>query len=306
MKAFVARTSGATTVELTEVPVPRIDEDELLVQVRAIGVGIHDSYYLPSAARYPFVVGIEAAGVVEGIGAQESAFQVGDRITFVSAMQLKGGTWAEYVAVKANSPIMPIPVGMDFAQAAAIPIAGDTALRALQAVAIEPADGSIFIAGGSGAIGTLAIQLARKEGLRVAASASKANQEYLRGLGANLAVDYRDSDWPEQVRQWAPGGVDAAIAVPPDTAADSMSVVRDGGVVVAVSGDQVHSERGVQVRGVPHQMDTRGEMAQLLTDIAAGEILVEIEHVYPFEEAPAALAKVQMRHARGKLVLRLS
>src|SRR5699024_4962983 len=103
MQAFVARSAGATAVEFADVPVPRIDEDELLVRVRAIGVGIHDSYFLPPEARFPFVVGIEAAGVVEEVGRQVSDHRLGERVTFVSAMQPKGGTWAEYAAINAHA-----------------------------------------------------------------------------------------------------------------------------------------------------------------------------------------------------------
>lgn len=305
MRAFVTPRSGATTIVASEVPSPQIDDDELLVRVHAVGVGIHDSYFLPPNISYPFPVGIEAAGVVEETGSRVSDPRPGDRIVFVSSMQPKGGTWAEQVAVKADALIVPIPDGMDFVEAAAVPVAGNTVLRAMHGLPTAAAGSSLFIAGGSGAIGTLAIQIARRQGWRVAASASAPNHDYLLALGAELAVDYRDPAWPEQVRQWAQGGVDAAVAVQPDTSADSQGVVRDGGRVVTISGDQVAADRGVHVEMIPYPVDVRNELMQLLADIAAGEVRVELERVYPFEEAPAALKKVQTRHARGKLVLRL-
>lgn len=305
MRAFVTPHAGATTIELAEVPVPQIGDDELLVRVKAVGVGIQDSYFLPSDARYPYPVGIEAAGVVDETGSRVSAHRPGDRIAFVSSMQPKGGTWAERVAVRADALIVRIPSGMDFVEAAAVPVAGNTVLRTMHALATTSAGGALFIAGGSGAIGTLAIQIARMREWRVAASASELNHGYLLSLGAEIAVDYRDPGWCEHVRQWMPGGVDAAVAVQPGTAADSLSVVRDDGALITISGDRLASERGVHVEMVPHQTDVREELAQLMTQIAAGELRVEIERVYPFEAAPAALAKVQTRHARGKLVLRL-
>ncbi len=306
MRAFVAPQAGATTVELAEVPVPRIDDDEILVRVKAIGVGIHDSYFLPSDAQYPFPVGIEAAGVVEEVGSRASTHRPGDRIAFVSSLQPKGGTWAEFAAVEADALIVPIPAGMDFVEAAAVPVAGNTALRAMHALATVTTGGSLFIAGGSGAIGTLAIQLARQQRWRVAASASGPNHDYLLSLGAHLAVDYRDPDWPGAVRRWAPDGVDAAIAVQPGTAAESLSVVRDDGRLIAISGDRLTSERGIHAEMVSSQADVRDGLVQLMTQIAAGELHVHLERVYPFEDAPAALAKVQTRHARGKLVVRLA
>lgn len=306
MRAFVVVAVGQDTIEPAEVPVPEIDDDELLIRVQAVGVGIHDSYFLPPGISYPYVVGIEAAGVVERTGSAVHTPQVGDRVAFVSSMQPKGGTWAEYVAVKQSSLIVPIPDAMDVTEAAAVPVAGNTVLRALHGLSGIPAGGSLFIAGGSGAIGTLAIQLARTRGWRVAVSASAHNHDYVRSLGAELAVDYHDPDWADQVRAWMPGGVDGAMAVQPGTTAVSLPVVRDGGTVVAISGDVVPSERGVTVANIPYDVDVHDELVQFLVAIDKGEYRVELEHVYPFEEAQAALAKVQTRRARGKLVLRLS
>ena len=305
MRAFVVLKPGADTVVLAEVPVPAIDDDELLLRVKAVGVGIHDSYFLPSDVSYPFPVGIEAAGIVEEIGSRVSNHAPGDRVAFVSSMQPKGGTWAEWAVVKADALIVSIPAGMDFVEAAAVPVAGNTVLRAMKALPSTSAVGSLFVAGGSGAVGTFAIQIARRQGWAVAASASEPNHDYLLSLGAERAVDYRDSTWPDQVRRWMPDGVDAVIAIQPGTSADGLSLVRDGGTLITISGDSVEPERGIHLQTVPHQMDVRKGMAQLMTDIAAGELRVEIERVYPFEDAPAALAKVQTRHARGKLVLRL-
>lgn len=153
MKAFVIPHPGAHVVELAEVPVPKIDADELLVRVRAVGVGIHDSYFLPNDAKYPFPIGIEAAGVIEEIGSEVRGHRPEERIAFVSSMQPKGGTWAEYVAVKATSLIMPIPTGLGFVEAAAIPVAGNTALKALGALATAPVDGrsSLLVARGRSA-----------------------------------------------------------------------------------------------------------------------------------------------------------
>ncbi|WP_230855268.1 NADP-dependent oxidoreductase [Arthrobacter terrae] len=303
MKAFVIPQPGAHTVELTEVPVPKIDDDELLVRVQAMGVGIHDSYFLPSDAKYPYPIGIEAAGVIEKIGSRVVGHQPGNRVVFVSSMQPKGGTWADYAAVKAASLIMPIPTGLGFIEAAAIPVAGNTALKALRALADVPTGGSLFIAGGSGAIGTFAIQLARKRGWRIAASASEVNHDYMLSLGAHKAVDYHDPQWRKQVLQWMPGGVDAVMAVQPGTSAESLPVVKDGGSLISVSGDALVAERGVRMMGIPYEVNVMDELMQLMKQIAAGEMHLGLEQVYPFDDALAALAKVQTRRARGKLVL---
>lgn len=305
MRAFVIPHPGSTDLELAEVPIPKLGDDELLVRVHAVGVGIHDSYFLPQDAHYPYPIGIEAAGVVEKVGGAVTGHTPGDRIAFVSSMQAKGGTWAEYVAVSARALIIPLPRNLDFVRAAALPVAGNTILKAFHALRSVPAGATVFLAGGSGAIGTLAIQAARARGWRIGASASASNHAYMHSLGAEKTVDYHDPNWVEQVLQWAPGGVDAAVAIQPATSGASVAVVKDSGTLITISGDPLLSERGIQMAGIPYQADIRDELVRFMADVATGETHVEIEHVYPFDEAAAALAKVQTRRARGKVILRL-
>lgn len=302
MRAFVKRSADPQDIALQDVPVPKIGEDELLVNVRAVGVGVQDSYFLPSNISYPYPIGIEAAGLVTEAGSRVRGYSPGDRVAFVSAMQPKGGTWAEYAAVDIDALILRVPESMSFEQAAAVPMAGNTALKALHTLHLR-SGGSVFIAGASGAIGTLAIQLAKARGWQVAASASQANQEYMRSLGADLTVDYRQADWPARVRAWAPGGVDAAIAIQPGTSADSIHAVRDGGFLVTVSGDRIEPERGISVAIVNQQIDVRQELTEMIDGIADGTYRLVVERAYPFAEGLAALRKVQTRHARGKVVI---
>lgn len=305
MTALVIPSADDQTLTLAQVAVPAIAADELLVQIKAVGVGIHDGYFLPQELTYPYPIGIEAAGIVAQIGNTTTGYEPGDRIAFVSMMQPKGGVWAQYAAVRSDSLIMPIPEGMSFEQAAAIPVAGNSTLRALHALPTIDVGGSIFVAGASGAVGTIALQLARARGWQVAASASPQNHEYLRSLGAALAVDYNDDSWPDQVRQWQPDGVDGALAVQPQTTADSARVVKQGGTVVTVSGDR-DTPPGVRVTGLAYQVDVREELMALMADIVAGDMQLVIERIYPFTEALSALEKVQTRHARGKSVLTLA
>src|SRR5699024_8726725 len=105
------------------------NENEMLVRVHAIGVGIHDDYFLSKNIQYPHPIGIEAAGIIEKVGQNVTDFREGERIAFVSTMQMKGGTWAEYAVVADNSLIIPVPDGMSLTEAAAVPVAGNTALK---------------------------------------------------------------------------------------------------------------------------------------------------------------------------------
>lgn len=305
MKAIVKKSNEDTTFSLKDVPVPEIQDDEYLIRVCAIGVGIHDGYFLPEKMEYPYPIGIEAAGIIEEVGSQADGFTAGERVAFINMMHPKGGTWAEYAAVSKDALILKIPDEMLFTTAAAIPVAGNTILKAFQALPLERGD-SLFIAGASGAIGTFAIQLAKKRGIHVASSASLKNHEYMRGLGADLTVDYHDSDWPEQVKEWRPDGVDAAIAIQPDTGKASMDVVKDSGVIVAISDYQLSGERNISIPSIHEQADIKQELIAMINQIAKKEIQLTIEKVYPFEEALDALHKTMTRRARGKVVIDLT
>lgn len=306
MQAVVRTNSTSEDVAFAEVPVPTFTADELLVRVQTIGVGIHDSYFLPAEVAYPHTIGIEAVGIVVAVGDQVTGFAPGERIAFVSSMQTSGGTWAQYTAVRADSLIIPVPDDVSSATAAVLPVAGNTALRAFLSLP-DPigSDSVLFIAGGSGAIGTLAIQLARRAGWTVAASASASNHAYMSSLGAELTVDYSDPDWQARVLDWSPRGVQAALAIQPGTTAESLPVVSDGGTIVTVSGDPLDTERDIAVRGLDYATSVQAQLRTLFDDVAAGSLQVEIEHDYPFTEALAALEKVRSRHARGKVVISL-
>jgi NADPH:quinone reductase-like Zn-dependent oxidoreductase len=305
MKAYAKRSGMNGSVVLTEVPHPEAGADEISVKIAAIGVGIHDEYFHAPNVSYPYVIGIEAAGVIEAIGQRVSGYQPGDRIAFVSIMQPKGGTWAEYAVIAANSLILRMPENMSFEQAAALPVVGNTVLKALRGAALKPGE-SLFIAGGAGALGTLLIQIAAARGYTVIASASKKNHEYTLSLGANHVVDYHDSDWQEQLRAIIPNGVDAAIAIHPGTPMESQAVVKDGGTLIAVSGDQFVPERGIILKQVLNDVDVRDELQELMNKVVSGNIKLTMAQVYPFTDALTALEQVKTRHTRGKLVVTLA
>lgn len=302
MKAYARTSEKNNNVELIDVNIPAISEEEVLIEVAAFGVGIHDRYFLPQEAGYPFPIGIEGAGIITETGQKVTDFQTGDRVIFSSSMQLKGGCWTEYVAVSSKA-VIKMPDSMDFTLAASLPVAGKTALESIHALNLSKGD-TLFVAGASGAVGTLVIQLANNSGIRVVGSASSKNHEYMKNLGVELAVDYNDSAWKEQVMQAFPHGVDKALAIQPNTAVDSVDVVKDGGVVITVSGDQVENPaRNIEVKQFIHELTIQEALGSLMKDIEKGQVEVVLEHVYPFEEALTALEKTETRHARGKLVV---
>lgn len=305
MKAICIRQAGMLdSLALMDIPAPKIDDNEVLVRVKTIGVGIQDRWFMPKIVKYPYSIGIEAAGITEEVGKAVTHYQPGDPVMFTSSMQPKGGTWAEFAAVREEALIR-IPDGLSFIQSAALPVAGGTALESMRMLGLSPGD-TVFMAGASGAIGTLTIQMTKALDCRVAASASSKNHDYMQSLGAEKTVDYKDPDWVSQVKDWASGGVDAALAIQPGTGIGCLDVVKDSGKVVTVSGDQLSTARGIHVAQVLVSPETKKALAHLASEVAAGRIHVEIEQVYPFELGVEALEKTETRHARGKIVLTLA
>lgn len=304
MKAFVRLDASSQEVRLAEVPLPEMHADEVLIKVEAFGVGIHDRYYIPNDAKFPYVIGSEGSGIIMAIGDKDNDFAVGDNVIFTTVLQSQGGSWAEYAVAK-QAVLIPLPNKVSFEQGASVPIAGKTALECIRTLKLE-IDDTLFIAGASGAIGTLVIQLAAKKGITISASASEKNHAYMKSLGVQQAVDYNDHDWKNKIIAWSNDGVSAALAIQPGTGNDSIKVVKDGGKVITVSGDnaEVTPERNVLVQQMEHHDDTHQKVVALVKAISKDEIQIVIEKEYPFEKALEALKKTETRHARGKLIVR--
>ena len=304
MKAYVRIAAANQDVQLAEVPIPEVGDDEVLVKVEAFGVGIHDRYFIPQGISFPYIIGSEGAGVIAECGSKVSDFKNGDRVLFTTVLQPQGGCWAEYAVAKQSS-LIPLPDNLSFAQGAAVPIAGKTALECMRDLDLKKND-KLFIAGASGAIGTFVIQLASSKGIHISASASERNHEYMKSLGADKTVDYQDPNWVSQVKEWSEnGGVNAALAIQPGTGADSIKVVKDGGKLITVSGDNAHvvPEREIKVEQMGHNTD-RQALVNFVEAISKSAVEVVLEKEYPFDKALEALEKTETRRARGKLIVK--
>ena len=304
MKAYVRIDANSQEVKLVDVPRPEVQADQVLIKVEAFGVGIHDRYFIPEDAKFPYIIGSEGAGIITELGKQVNGFSIGDRVIFTTVLQAQGGSWAEYTVAN-PAALIPLPDNLTFAQGAAVPIAGKTVLECMRELDLKK-DDKLFIAGASGAIGTLAIQLAVNQGVQVSASASAKNHSYMESLGAQKAVDYNDPDWISKVKAWSNGGVTSALAIQPGTGADSIKVVKDAGKLITVSGyyDTITPERGIVAHQMEHHDGTQQKVVDLVSAISNGEIKLVIEQEYPFEQALDALMKTETRHARGKLVVK--
>lgn len=315
MKAF-ALTSPESPASIVELPDPDLADDGVLIRVRAASVNGFDvfqanGYLIPMMEHvFPTVVGRDFAGVVEAVGSSRTDVAAGDEVLgFVtSAPPLHDGTYAEFIAGAGNLVLAPKPVGLSFEVAAAIPLAGATALDSVDAVDIGPGD-TVVVAGATGGVGAMAVQLAAQRGATVIATARAGDEErFVRALGASETVDYGAGNVAEAIRARFPDGVTALIdTVNREDAFTQMAeLVRDGGRIATtlgtadVDGLAARKVRATNVMGTP----TAESLALLAEQVAAETLRIEIQGTYPLADAASAHAAF-MAGTRGKLVLAL-
>jgi NADPH:quinone reductase-like Zn-dependent oxidoreductase len=309
MKAVVLRGYGGPEVsKLEEVPRPEPKDDEILIRVIAssvnpVDVAIRKGYLAELIGnKFPLVLGMDAAGIVERTGAKITKFKKGDAVYAFFTLASEGG-YAEYVIAK-ESETAQKPKAITYAQAAAVPAAGSTAWLALVDTAKLSAGQTVLIHGGSGGVGHFAIQIAKARGAKVIATGSSANQEFLKQMGADVAIDYTKTKFEEVAKD-----VDVVLdTVGRDTLKRSYGVVKRGGIIVSIVDEPAQAEldargiRGVTLRAAPQ--------AQVLEDLAhlidAKKLTPVVSQTFPLSEFAKALDQIATRHTRGKIVFQVA
>lgn len=299
-------------IALMDLPIPEIEADEVLIGVRAAGVNPFDWKVADGALRgeikhrFPLILGFDAAGVVERVGADVTGLSEGDEVYgYVSKPVIGEGTYAEYVSSPA-SIIAKKPRSVDFARAAALPMPGLTAMDLVDAVDLKEGE-TVLIVGATGGVGSYAVQLATRRGARVIATARQKNEAFARELGATETVDHTREDLVQSVRAVHPDGIEAIIDVASERdALDRLAgVVKEGGrLASSVYTADVESlaERGIQAKNVGMRPDVR-RLERLAGMVDAGELSVRLERTFPLQSAPEALEESRTGHVRGKIVL---
>jgi NADPH:quinone reductase-like Zn-dependent oxidoreductase len=264
--------------------------------VRAAGINASDWKKRKGlmAGELPQTVGHEAAGVVDELGEGVADVAVGDRVFGFSA---EGAAQAELAVL---SDYAPIPLSLDFPGAAALPAAIETATRALDQVGVA-SDGTLLINGASGSVGSAAVQLAVVRGARVIGTASPANHEYLRSLGAE-PIAYCEG-LVERVRALAPNGVDVALDVAGSGVLPELIELAGGpGHVVTIA-----DFGGAQQHGVTFSSGDAGRALHALAEIGelieSGRFSLPVAQTFPLAEIAEAHRASEDGHVRGKLVL---
>ncbi len=328
MRAMVFDRYGDPDVmSLMDVPVPEPQDSEVLIRVGHAGVNPADSKIRAghsARAGYhstlPFVAGYDAAGVVEHTGAKVNEFRQGDRVITWSAMDGKTwGSYAEFIRVSARN-VSPMPKSLNFAQAAAVPIASLTAFQSLfhaEKGGMVPGQ-RVLINGAAGGVGSFAVQFAKSGGLLVAATCGTANVAYVKSLGADRVIDYKTEDVCQAVRDWSAEGVDVVVdAVGPDTLPQALDMLRPGGRLINIltltaDGDVERDRKEAERRGfrkIISNIDferARDTMREITHLIDRGVVHVPPIDVYPLENAARAHQIIDTGHVRGKLVLKVA
>jgi len=309
MKAIVVHQYGGPEVlKYEEVPRPELKEDQILIRVIAAGVNPVDGMIRSGMfAKYekdvfPIIPGADIAGVVEKVGSKVTKYKAGDPV-FAYVSLKGGGGYAEY-ALGAEGDTAAKPKSVTYVEAAAVPIVALTAWQALIDTAKLSAGQTVLIHGGSGGVGSFAIQIAKARGAKVIATASTANQELLRQLGADVAIDYTKQKFEDVAKD-----VDVVLdSVGKDTLARSYEVVKKGGIIVSLVARPDKAELDKRsIRGAALNVEPNAdELSEIGHLIDQKKIKVIVSKAFPLSEAATAQEEVATGHTRGKIVLKVA
>ncbi len=292
----------------SNVPKPMISENKLLVKMHATGVNPVDwkirSGYLQDfrPIEFPFTLGMDFSGIVVEIGSKVSNFKVGDSVYgMANVFDGDTGTFAEFICVDA-SVVNFKPKNIGFIEAASLPMAAISALQAIMDYIGLSKDQKILIHGGSGGIGTFAIQLAKYLGAYVATTVSESNKKFAKELGADAVIDYRNESFENLLENY-----DFVLdTIGGETYIKSFQILKKGGIIVSML--EAPNEKLMQRYGVRSILEFTGmstESLSKLTELVEKEIIkIHISKVFSFQEASKALDYLQYNHPRGKVVIK--
>lgn len=332
MKAFTIDRYGKKVVlQASEMPEPVLADDDVLVQIHAAGVNPLDlkirdgEFKMILPYRLPLIMGNDLAGVVVRVGARVQRFKAGDEV-YARPDDNRIGAFAQFIAIKEGSLAIK-PKDLTMEQAASIPLVGLTAWQALVEKANVKKGQKVLIHAGSGGVGTLAIQLAKHLGAYVATTTSTANVEWVKGLGADLVIDYRKDDFERVLH-----GYDLVLnSLGTDTLEKSLQVLKPGGTLISISGPPdadfarnaglsgfLKLVMGLLSYGIRKKAKRRGvnysflymrangdQLSKITSLVNAGAIVPVVDRIFPFEQTQQALAYVETGRAKGKVIVTL-
>lgn len=331
MKAFaIDRYQGE--ISARAFPTPEMQPDDVLVAIAAASVNPLDlktwkgdfKAILPS--RFPLILGNDFAGTVIAIGAHVKHFKIGDKV-FARPADGRTGTFAEQIAV-AEADLARMPAGLDFTQAASLPLVALTAWQALVEIANLQPGQRVLIHAGAGGVGTIAIQQAKHLGAIVATTASADNADFVRNLGAAIVVDYKKEDFSRILSEY-----DVVLhSIGIEELEKSLSVLKPGGRLISISGppDPDFARRiganwivrqliKIMSSGIRRKAKQKHvsysflfmradgvQLSRIAELVEAGAIRPVLDRVFAFEDTPKALKHAETGRTRGKVVIEMS
>jgi NADPH:quinone reductase-like Zn-dependent oxidoreductase len=332
MKAFIIDRYGKKEVgRIGEMPDPEVRDDDVLIRIHAASVNPLDSkiksgeFKLILTYRLPLVLGNDVAGTVVRVGARVRSFKPGDEV-YARPDDDRIGTFAELIAVKESSLALK-PANLDMVEAASLPLVALTAWQVLVETAKLKKGQKVLIHAGSGGVGTIAIQLAKHLGAFVATTTSTANIAWMKALGADVVIDYKQQDFATVLR-----GYDVVLnSLGSDALHKSVQVLKPGGHLISISGPPTPAfavARGLAwpLRQVMRMLSfsirkkarkNRGEytfgfmradgaqLREITALVESGAIRPVVDKVFPFQDTHKALAYVESGRVKGKVVVQM-
>lgn len=332
MKAFIIDRYGKKEAgRIGEMPDPEVRDDDVLIRIHAASVNPLDTkiksgeFKLILPYRLPLILGNDMAGTVVRVGARVRSFKPGDEV-YARPDDDRIGTFAEFIAVKESSlALKPPHLGM--VEAASLPLVALTAWQTLVETAQLKKGQKVLIHAGSGGVGTIAIQLAKHLGAFVATTTSTANIAWMKALGADVVIDYKQQDFATVLR-----GYDVVLnSLGSDALTKSLQVLKPGGRLISISGPPTPAfaaarglawplrqvlrllSFGIKKKAKKNGVDytfvfMRADGAQLreiASLIESGAIRPVVDKVFPFQDTHEALAYVDSGRAKGKVVVQM-
>lgn len=312
MKAvFIEDYGDLTNIKTGQLDKPEVGEGEVLIRVKAAGVNPVDAAVARGMLKdaipgdFPLIPGWDVAGVVEETGHSVSRFSTGDEVyAYARRPKIQHGTFAEYISLP-ESYLAERPTNISMEEAGGIPLVGLTAYQAIFDFGNLKRGQTLLILGASGGVGTLAIQLAKSVGANVIGVASEANHEYMKELGADITIDYKNNHVGDAVEKAQPEGVDLIFHCSRGnsfTEVMETDVLKEGGKVVSITKSKPDISDDIEFKYV--FVEPNAEQLEHIAGLADnGKIKVPVSNTYSLEEARQALQEIEKLHTRGKLVI---
>lgn len=332
MKAFtLSRYGKKEQLQLTDLAVPRIKENEVLIEIHAAGLNLLDSkiksgeFKLILPYKLPLILGHDVAGIITQVGSKVTKFKIGDEV-YSRPSDFSIGTLAEYIAINEKDVALK-PKNISMEEAASIPLVALTAWQALIEKAKLKKGEKVFIQAGSGGVGTIAIQLAKHLGATVATTASENSFELMKSVGADVLIDYKKEDFETKLNDY-----DVVLNSQDKTSLEkSLRITKPHGKVISISGPPtpefakeinapwfvktILSLISLKIRNKAKKrnieyaflfMKAEGNQLKAITElIESGKIKPVIDKIFSFDKTNEALEYVESGRSKGKIVVKV-